>query len=47
VDIHVRPQALEVPPDVQEELAAWQRASANALDLVERLAEESPGNDKG
>lgn len=30
----------EVPPELQDELAAWQQASANALALVESLAEE-------
>ena len=39
--------ALEVPPELQEELAAWRRASANALDLVERLAQEGTPNEKG
>ena len=39
--------ASEVPPELQEELAAWQRAGANALDLVERLARESQSNEKG
>src|SRR5262249_30753142 len=29
-----------VPPDLQEELDAWACGSAQALDLVERLAEE-------
>jgi hypothetical protein len=29
-----------LPPELQEEFAAWDRASANALELVERLAAE-------
>jgi hypothetical protein len=37
VEIHVNDEA-DIPPDLQEELAAWQRASADALMLVERLA---------
>jgi len=40
VEIHLNEAVLEVPPELQQELAAWQRASANALDLVERLAQE-------
>lgn len=41
VEIHLSEPLPEIPPDVQEELAAWQRASANALELVERLGQES------
>jgi hypothetical protein len=29
-------------PELQEEFDAWDRASANALELVERLAQEQP-----
>lgn len=46
VEIHVS-DAPDVPPELQEELLAWQRASANALDLVERLARESAADEKG
>jgi hypothetical protein len=31
----------EVEPELQTEFEAWDRASAQALDLVERLAQES------
>jgi hypothetical protein len=31
----------EVEPELQAEFEAWDRASAQALDLVERLAQES------
>ena len=41
VEIHVEDSTLEVPPELREELAAWQQASANALALVERLAQEN------
>jgi hypothetical protein len=30
----------EVEPELQAEFGAWDRASAHALDLVERLAQE-------
>jgi hypothetical protein len=36
VEIHVNNE-VDLPPELQEELAAWQRSSANALLLVERL----------
>ena len=36
----------EVPKELQEELAAWQQGSAEALALVERLAEEEEANEK-
>ena len=39
VEIHLGDRAPEVPPELQEELSAWQQASANALTLVERLAQ--------
>jgi hypothetical protein len=45
VEIHVH-DTLEVPPDLQEELADWQRAGASALDLVERLADEGEPDEK-
>ena len=37
----------EVPPDLQEELDAWALGSAESLALVERLADEGAGDDKG
>ncbi len=30
----------DLPPELREELAAWQQASAESLMLVERLADE-------
>jgi len=35
----------DVPPDLQEELTAWQQASANALALVEKMAEEDEADE--
>ena len=46
VEIHLIDKPLDVPPELQEELAAWQQASANSLALVERLAQESEADDK-
>ena len=36
----------EVPPELQQELTAWQQASANALALVEQMAQENQGDEK-
>jgi hypothetical protein len=35
----------EVPPELQAEFDAWDRASAASLDLVERLAREGETDD--
>jgi hypothetical protein len=45
VEIHLN-DALEVPAELHEELAAWQQASVEALALVERLAEEEETDEK-
>jgi hypothetical protein len=37
---------LEVSPELQAELAAWQQGSAEALALVERLADEGEADEK-
>ena len=47
VEIRVTDVSPPVPPELQEELAAWQQASANSLALVERLARESERHEKG
>jgi hypothetical protein len=47
VEIHLEGASPEVPPELQEELAAWQRAGANALELVERLAQGNEVDEKG
>jgi hypothetical protein len=46
VEVRVVSGPIEVPSELQEELEAWQRASANALELVERLAQEMEANEK-
>ncbi len=47
LEIHVVDAPLEVPPELQAELGAWQRAGADALELVERLAREGEAHEKG
>jgi hypothetical protein len=37
--------ATGLPPDLQEELDAWALGSAQALELVERLADEGAGGE--
>ena len=40
VEVRVISEPIEVPPELQEEFDAWHRASAESLELVERLARE-------
>ncbi len=40
VEIRLADPPSEVPEDLQAEFEAWDHASASALDLVERLAQE-------
>ena len=40
VEVHVIRGPIEVPPELQAKLDAWQLAGAEALELVERLARE-------
>ncbi len=46
VEVHVIHGPIEVPPALQEELDAWQLAGAEALELVERLAQEGEADEK-
>jgi hypothetical protein len=46
VEIHLDKGPLEVPPDLQAELDGWERASSEALELVERLAQEMDCDEK-
>lgn len=46
VEVHVINGPIEVSPDLQEEFDAWDRASAQALETVERLAEEGEADAK-
>jgi hypothetical protein len=47
VEVHVVSGPVDVPPELQAELGAWQQAGAEALELVERLAREGSADDKG
>jgi hypothetical protein len=47
VEVHVIHGPIDVPPELQAELDAWQRASAEALELVERMAREGEADEKG
>jgi len=40
VEIHMSHEAQDVPPALMEEMMAWQQGSADALALVERLADQ-------
>jgi hypothetical protein len=40
VEVRVMHGPIDVPPELQAELAGWQQTSAEALELVERLARE-------
>jgi len=46
VEVHVLHGPIEVPPDLQEEFDVWDRASADALELVERLEREGEDDAK-
>lgn len=47
VEVHIINGPVEVPPDVQDELRAWQLAGAKSLEMVERLAREGEAHEKG
>jgi hypothetical protein len=46
VEVHVIHLPIDVSPELQEEFDAWDKASAEALELVERLAREGQGDAK-
>jgi hypothetical protein len=46
VEVHVIRMPIDVSPEMQEEFDAWDKASAEALELVERLAREGQGDAK-
>jgi hypothetical protein len=45
VEVRVIHGSVEVPPELQEEFDAWERAGAGTLEMVERLAEEMEGHE--
>jgi hypothetical protein len=46
VEIHLNAGSPEVSAELQAELDGWERASAEALQLVERLAHEMDADEK-
>ncbi len=46
VELHVRGVPPEIPGELRDELAAWDVASSQALELVERLAEQMEADEK-
>ena len=46
VEVRVIRGAIEVPPELQEEFDAWERAGAGTLEMVERLAEAMEADEK-
>jgi hypothetical protein len=46
VEIYLDPSSIEMEPELKEELMAWQQGNAEALALVERLAQEDEANEK-
>jgi hypothetical protein len=46
VEIRLSDASPEISPELRDELAAWQQGSAEALALVERLADEEEADEK-
>jgi hypothetical protein len=46
VEVHVIRGPIDIPPELQAELDAWQLAGAEALKLIERMAEEGEADEK-
>jgi hypothetical protein len=46
VEVRVIHGPIEVPPELQAELDAWQLAGARTLEMVERLADEADANEE-
>ena len=46
VEVHIIHGPIDVPPELQAELDAWQLAGAESLELVERLAQEGEADEK-
>ena len=46
VEIRVLDALSDIPPELQAEFEAWDQASARALELVERLAQEGTADDQ-
>lgn len=46
VEIRLLPVGSNVPPELQQEFDAWERAGAGTIELVETLAEEMVADEK-
>ena len=46
VEVHLIHGPIDVPPELQEEFDAWERAGAGTIEMVERMAEEMEADDK-
>ena len=40
VEVHVIHEPIAVPPELQAEFDAWERAGAGTIEMVERLADQ-------
>lgn len=47
VEIHLCESQSVLPPDLAAEFSAWDSASARALELIERLADEDQSHEAG
>jgi hypothetical protein len=47
VGIQIIHAPTEIPPELRDEFADWERASAGTVETVERLAEEMERDEKG
>ena len=47
VEIHLLSPAPGIPPDLQEELQAWQRAHEKAYDLVDSMTKDGAEHAQG
>lgn len=46
VEVRVIRGPIDVPPELQEEFDAWERAGAGTVEMIERLAEEMEADEK-
>jgi hypothetical protein len=47
VQVHVVSGPVDVPPELQAELSAWQQAGMESLELAERVARGGNADEKG
>jgi hypothetical protein len=46
VEVRIIHGPIEVPPELQEEFDAWERAGAGTIEMVEHLAEEMEAHER-